>query len=87
MDYDDTNPCSHELFVRVLRWAETTCWCCTAIRSGLVFGVLGVVIGLLLGGRPVAALLTFIFAAPLVVAMLHVARKIWKDDSEESPHG
>jgi hypothetical protein len=84
MDHKRLNPCEYERIVSLLAWAETDCWCCTSLRSGLVFGVLGVVAGLLLGGKFVAAMLTFIFAAPLVVAMLHVARIIWKDDSDST---
>ncbi len=87
MNMNRTNPCEYEALVRLLAWAETDCWCCTSLRAGLVFGVLGVVAGLILGGKLVAAMLTFIFAAPLVVAMLHVARIIWKDETEERPNG
>lgn len=87
MNYEKINPCSAEVVVRLLAWAETDCWCCTSLRSGLVFGVLGVVIGLIFSGKYVAAMLTFIFAAPLVVALLHVARIIWKDETEERPNG
>lgn len=83
MDYKNLNPCEYESLVRMLAWAETDCWCCTSLRSGLVFGVLGVVLGLVLGGKYVAAMLTFIFAAPVVVALLHVTRIIWKDETEE----
>lgn len=87
MNVDQTNPCSHEWFVYLLSWAETTCWCCTTFRAAFVFLPLGVVIGMVFVGEPLAALITFCIAAPIVFMALRIARTFWKDDSEEGGNG
>lgn len=84
MDYKKINPCSAEVVVRLLAWAETDCWCCTSLRSGLVFGIAGVVLGLLLGGKFMAAFITAALGGPIVYELLKIARVIWKDDTDST---
>lgn len=79
MDFTKINPCEYERYARTIAWAETDCWCCTATRAALVALVLGVAIGLVCAGSFRAAAWFLVIAAPLTVAALIIARKIWKD--------
>jgi len=79
MDLTKLNPCEYEIYVKAMAWAETECWCCTATRALLVAFLLGVSAGLTLAGSFVVAIWFFIITAPLAVAALFIARRIWKD--------
>lgn len=89
MDYERINPCAAPLFVRIVGWAETGCWCCTSVRSLLVGVCAGIVVGLAVAGKLAAALITGAIMAPLVITVLAVARSIWQEsyakDAEEAP--
>lgn len=87
MNYEKLNPCNAPWYVRAVQWAETGCWCCTAMRALLVGVCAGVVAGLLSAGAWKAALIVGAIMAPLVVTALAVARSVWQEsytkDTEE----
>ena len=79
MNLTKLNPCENETYARIMAWAETQCWCCTATRALLVALVIGFSLGLVASGKFVAAAFFIIIAAPLTVAALIIARRVWKD--------
>lgn len=87
MDYEKLNPCARQWYVWLSQWAETGCWCCTTTRALLVGLCAGAVVGLAAGGAWKAALIAGAIMAPLIVALLAVARHVWREsyakDTEE----
>lgn len=79
MDYEKINPCSAEWYAKAMAWAETGCWCCTATRSMFVGLWLGAVIALALCGHSFASFVTLVVGAPVEVAVLMIARRIWAE--------
>lgn len=87
MSPENLNPCEREQYVRVVDFAETGCWCCTATRALLVGVWFGVSLGLYLGGSRHAGLIFLLAGGAVVVVALKVARKVWassyaKDEGE-----
>lgn len=82
MDPKKLNPCEYEIYCKLVEWAETDCWCCTATRGLLVGIVAGITLGLLVGGHAAGALWFLIISAPLTIAALVWARKAWADEEE-----
>jgi ABC-type iron transport system FetAB permease component len=81
------NPCEYENYVRIMAWAETECWCCTATRALLVAFVLGFFLGLVCSGKFAAAAFFIVIAGPLTVAALVIARRVWKDSYTSEVEG
>lgn len=79
MDYEKLNPCGREWYVRLVQWAETGCWCCTATRAIAVALPAGIVLGLLLAGAWRAALVLGVLGLPVIAGALALARRVWKD--------
>lgn len=86
MDYERFNPCGAEPFVRLLTWAETGCWCCSAVRALVVGLHIGSVFGLAAAGSWRGAVLFAVIGAPVVAGVLIAARRIWAESykKEES---
>lgn len=82
MDLKQTNPCEYETYVKLMSWAETDCWCCTATRSGMMALILGFGLGLLVSGHVGLAVLWTFVAGALGIAGLVWARKNWTDEDE-----
>lgn len=79
MDYEKINPCAADWYVRAMEWAETGCWCCTATRAMLVGLWIGSGLTLSLSGHGFASFMALIGGAPVVVALLIIARRIWAE--------
>lgn len=88
MDYEKINPCAAEWYASAMRWAETGCWCCTATRAMLVGAWIGSGFTLSLSGHGFASLVMLIAGAPVVAALLMIARRVWAESykpDEETP--
>jgi hypothetical protein len=89
MDYERFNPCAAERIVRLLKWAETGCWCCSAVRGLLVGLLVGAEVALLVSGAFAGAVTLACVGTPGLVIFLWAARKMWaesyKVDEEHKP--
>ncbi len=84
---DRFNPCSYEFYARVMSWAETDCWCCTATRAMLVGALVGALVALLLAGALIPAITIAVIGIPLVMFLLWLARKLWTEESPDEDSG
>ena len=84
MDAKKLNPCEYETFAKAISWAETTCWCCSSVRAGLICLILGVGLGLVAGNHVVPAIWWLLVMLPLGAAALVWARKAWPDEEEKT---